>query len=61
MVVKAGVTPTEAAQRARREIEKRAIVGVVLNSVAESHLQDSHYYGAYGYGNGYGESKNGRN
>jgi protein-tyrosine kinase len=59
MVVKAGVTSTETAQRACQELQKRNVVGVVLNSADESHMNSSQYYAGYGYG--YGASKNLRN
>jgi len=51
-VVKAGSTPSVVAQRAYQELHGRNILGVVLNSVEETHLQSSQYYYAshYGYG-----------
>jgi len=51
-VVKAASTPSVVAQRAYQELQGRNIVGVVLNSVDETHLHSSQYYYAsrYGYG-----------
>jgi protein-tyrosine kinase len=50
MVVRAGSTPSETAQRACLEMQGKNIVGVVLNAVEESHLYGSYYYQGYGYG-----------
>jgi protein-tyrosine kinase len=52
LVVKAGSTPASIAQRARQELQTRNVVGVVLNAVGESHMDNSDYYSAYraGYG-----------
>lgn len=55
LVVRAGSTPSEVAQRARQELQGKNIVGVVLNAVDEAGLYGSGYYQGYGYG--YGESK----
>lgn len=44
LVVRAGSTPSPTVQRAYQEMQGRSVVGVVLNSVQESHLYDSHYY-----------------
>jgi protein-tyrosine kinase len=54
LVVRAGSTPSEVAERARQELQGKNVVGVVLNAVDESSMQASAYYQAYGYG--YGES-----
>jgi protein-tyrosine kinase len=50
MVVRAGSTPAETAQRACQEMQGKNVVGVVLNAVEESHLYGSYYYQGYGYG-----------
>ena len=50
LVVKAGSTPLELAQKACQELNGRNIVGVVLNSAEEPGLYGSHYYQGYGYG-----------
>jgi protein-tyrosine kinase len=54
LVVRAGVTPSEVAQRALQELQGRNIAGVVLNAVQEGHIYGSYYY--EGYGNYGGES-----
>jgi protein-tyrosine kinase len=48
LVVKAGVTPSELAQRACQELSGRNIVGVILNAADESPLYGSQYYQGYG-------------
>jgi protein-tyrosine kinase len=55
MVVRAGSTPSEVAERARQELQGKNVVGVVLNAVDEAGIYGSSYYQAYGYG--YGDSK----
>jgi protein-tyrosine kinase len=55
LVVRAGSTPSEVAERARQELQGKNVVGVVLNAVDESTMQGAAYYQAYGYG--YGESR----
>jgi protein-tyrosine kinase len=50
MVVRAGSTPAETAQKALLELQGKNIIGVVLNAVEESHLYGSYYYQGYGYG-----------
>jgi len=52
LVVKAGSTPSEVAQRACQELSGRNVVGVVLNAADESELYGSAYYQRYGYGYG---------
>jgi len=52
LVVKAGSTPSEVAQRACQELSGRNVVGVVLNAADESSLYGSHYYQGYGRPNG---------
>lgn len=44
LVVKAGSTPAELAQRARHELEGRNVLGVVLNSVDEKALTYGSFY-----------------
>jgi capsular exopolysaccharide synthesis family protein len=48
LVVRSGSTPTAAAQRTCQELQKKNVVGVVLNAVSEEHTYSS-YYGHYGY------------
>jgi len=48
MVVRAGTTPMETAQRALQELNGKNVAGVILNSVEENHLYGSYYYQAYG-------------
>jgi len=48
LVVRAGVTPADLAQRALQELQSRNIAGVVLNAVEETHLYGSYYYEMYG-------------
>ena len=52
LVVKAGSTPLEVAQRACQELNGRDVIGVVLNSAEESPMYGSTYYPEYGSGNG---------
>lgn len=54
LVVRAGVTPSEVAQRACQELQGKNVVGVVLNAVPEQDLNGSYYYQSYGYGYVYG-------
>jgi capsular exopolysaccharide synthesis family protein len=56
LVVRAGTTPSETAQRACQELQGRNIVGVVLNSVNPEEAYGGYYSSAYGYGYGYAES-----
>jgi capsular exopolysaccharide synthesis family protein len=49
LVVRAGSTPAETAQRARQEMEGRNVVGVVLNAAKEVDGDSNYYY--YEYGN----------
>jgi protein-tyrosine kinase len=59
LVVHAGRTPFDMAQRARDEFRDRRILGVVLNRVSRDDTYSSYYYSYYkdGYGSG---KKNGR-
>jgi protein-tyrosine kinase len=52
LVVRAGVTPVETAQRACQELQGRNIVGVVLNAVGSLHGYGDYYSSSYGYGYG---------
>lgn len=52
LVVRAGSTPSEVAERARQELQGKNVVGVVLNAVDEAGMHGSAYYQAYGYGLG---------
>jgi protein-tyrosine kinase len=56
LVVRAGQTPAETAQRACQELQGRNVVGVVLNAVGPDHASGG-YYSAYNYGYGYGHSE----
>ncbi len=53
LVVQAGKTASEVAQKACQELQGKNIVGVVLNAVEESHLYGTYYYQGYGYGDNY--------
>jgi len=53
LVVRAGSTPFEVAQRACQELQTKNVIGVVLNSVEQSQMHGSHYYYGYGYGTAY--------
>jgi len=53
LVVRAGSTPFEVAQRARQELQTKNVIGVVLNSVDQASMYGSHYYYGYGYGTAY--------
>jgi protein-tyrosine kinase len=48
LIVRAGTTPSAAAQRASQELQGRNVVGVVLNAIGDVH--QSEYYQSYGYG-----------
>jgi protein-tyrosine kinase len=54
LVVRAGQTPAETAQRACQELQGRNVVGVVLNAVGPQDAYGAYYSSAYGYGYGYG-------
>ena len=56
LVVRAGQTPAETAQRACQELQGRNVVGVVLNAVGPQDAYGAYYSSAYGYGYGYGHS-----
>ena len=49
MVVKAGETPFDLAQKARQEFTQSRVVGVVLNRVEPKTGYNSYYYRSYGY------------
>jgi protein-tyrosine kinase len=49
LVVRAGVTPSDTAQRALQELQNQTVVGVVLNAVEENQIYGK-YYESYGYG-----------
>ena len=66
IVVRAGVTPRETVKQAIANVDKRKIIGFVLNYLEfKSHGQSSRYFGSnghyykygYGYRYGYGKSK----
>ena len=46
LVVQAGKTASEVAQKACQELQGKNVVGVVLNAVEESHLYGTYYYQA---------------
>jgi protein-tyrosine kinase len=50
LVVQAGKTAAEIAQKSCQELQGKNIVGVVLNAVKESHMNGTYYYQGYGYG-----------
>lgn len=50
LVVRAGSTPAEVAQKATQELQGRNVVGVVLNATEKTHLYEAYYYESYGYG-----------
>jgi capsular exopolysaccharide synthesis family protein len=56
LVVRAGQTPAETAQRACQELQGRNVVGVVLNAVGPQHAYGAYYSSTYGYGYVYGHS-----
>jgi capsular exopolysaccharide synthesis family protein len=56
LVIRAGQTPVETAQRACQELQGRNIVGVVLNAVGPDHAYGAYYSSSYGYGYGYGHN-----
>jgi protein-tyrosine kinase len=57
LVVRAGSTRTDVAQKACQELQGRNVVGVVLNAIDESSGHGAAYYaGGYGYGYGYGRT-----
>jgi protein-tyrosine kinase len=58
LVIRAGQTPLETAQRACQELQGRNIVGVVLNAVGPEHAYGAYYSSSYGYGYGYGVDPN---
>jgi len=53
LVVRAGHTPVETAQRACQELQGRNVVGVVLNAVGPQHAYGAYYSSSYGCGYGY--------
>jgi protein-tyrosine kinase len=53
LVVRAGQTPAETAQRACQELQGRNVVGAVLNAVGPLHAYGAYYSSTYGYGYGY--------
>ena len=48
LIVRAGSTPSEVAQKSCKELQGKNILGVVLNAVEKNH-SNSNYYGEYGY------------
>lgn len=50
LVVRAGSTPMDVAQRAAQEMQGRNIVGIVLNATEKAHVYEAYYYQSYGYG-----------
>jgi len=49
LVVRAGSTPADIAQKAAQELQGRNIVGVVLNATEKAQLYETYYYESYGY------------
>jgi protein-tyrosine kinase len=60
LVVRAGSTRTEVAQKACQELQGRNVIGVVLNAMDEAKGHGSYYYGTgrYIYGDSRSASKN---
>ena len=56
LVVRGGVTPTAAVQRAHKELATRNVVGVVLNAVEGDHGSYSYYDYAYRQSDSYAKS-----
>jgi protein-tyrosine kinase len=56
LVVRAGQTRAETAQRACQELQGRNVVGVVLNAVGPQNAYEAYYSSTYGYGYGYGHN-----
>jgi capsular exopolysaccharide synthesis family protein len=56
LVVRAGQTPAETAQRACQELQGRNVVGVVLNAVGPKDAYGAYYSSPYGYTYGYGHT-----
>jgi protein-tyrosine kinase len=56
LVVRAGQTPAETAQRACQELQGRNLVGVVLNGVGAQHGYGTYDSSTYNYGYGYEQS-----
>ncbi len=57
LVVNAGSTPFDLAQKARAELKEKGLLGVVLNRVAASENYHQYYYNYYGQKNGSGSKK----
>jgi protein-tyrosine kinase len=57
LVVRAGQTPAETAQRACQELQGRNVVGVVLNALGPDHASGAYDYSGYNYGYGYGHGE----
>ena len=49
LVVRAGSTPLTLTQKARKELQKRNVVGVVLNAVKKDEAHGTYGYPGYGY------------
>jgi len=49
LVVRAGSTPSALAQKARKQLQERNVVGVVLNAVNEGEAHGTYFYPEYGY------------
>jgi protein-tyrosine kinase len=49
LVLRAKTTPSAAADKARKELQKRKVIGVVMNAVEQTDTYGGYY--AYGYGN----------
>jgi protein-tyrosine kinase len=50
LVVRAGSTPADVAQKVCQHLKTKNVIGVVLNGADENEMHGSQYYG-YGYGN----------
>lgn len=59
LVVRAGVTPSEIAQKACNELQGKNLVGVVLNATEDVEIYGRYHYGPYSYSGTYvGNAKN---
>lgn len=52
LVVRSKSTPSAVSQRARKELGKNNVIGVVLNAVEEFDTYGAYYYSGYGEGDG---------
>jgi capsular exopolysaccharide synthesis family protein len=48
LVLRAGFTPSDVAQKVRQELQGKNVVGVVFNAVEQSQAYEKHYYSGFG-------------